>query len=189
MNNFGHDAHFDIMLTSAMVDGDTPWDNPVVTYQEVPCPGQAQTHRKTCECNCEHGAVNVPTKSPTPVDGTSQVPPKQEPVQQPPPPKQEPPQEKPPKQTPSEQPAPNPEHRPEKPHKKTHHHKKPHTVKPPKMRKEKKPHSPGKADSEDGNLKVHNMALAATAHLHTMAAPELHADEEGLDCVCELIEE
>jgi len=45
-NQYGFGAHFDIMSQG----GPLGWNNPVVKYQEVPCPGSLTADWQTCQC-------------------------------------------------------------------------------------------------------------------------------------------
>ena len=45
-NEYGFEAHFDIMSQ----DGPSGWNNPVVKYEEVACPGSLPSDWKTCQC-------------------------------------------------------------------------------------------------------------------------------------------
>ena len=45
-NRYGFGAHFDIMSQA----GPAGWNNPVVKYEEVPCPGSLSADWQTCRC-------------------------------------------------------------------------------------------------------------------------------------------
>lgn len=45
-NQYGYGAHFDIMSQG----GPNGWNNPVVKYEEVACPGSLTADWKTCQC-------------------------------------------------------------------------------------------------------------------------------------------
>ncbi|MDI1491565.1 MAG: hypothetical protein OHK93_002774 [Ramalina farinacea] len=45
-NQYGFGAHFDIMSQG----GPKGWNNPVVAYEQVPCPGTFTTDYATCQC-------------------------------------------------------------------------------------------------------------------------------------------
>lgn len=48
-NQYGFDAHFDLMLQTGEINGEV-WDNPIVEYEEIECPGIAKDNHATCEC-------------------------------------------------------------------------------------------------------------------------------------------
>lgn len=45
-DKFGFDGHFDIMAK----DKPMGWDNAVVKYESIPCPGDLSSDYKQCEC-------------------------------------------------------------------------------------------------------------------------------------------